>query len=35
VKEPSFDNIIPSPFQEGVAEIVAKAVSTFVKVNIK
>jgi malate dehydrogenase (oxaloacetate-decarboxylating) len=33
VKEPSFDNIIPSPFQEGVAEIVAKAVSAFVNEN--
>jgi hypothetical protein len=33
VKEPSFDNIIQSPFQEGVAEIVAKAVADFVKKN--
>ena len=33
VKEPSFDMIIPSPFQDGVAEIVAKAVADNVNKN--
>ncbi|MFO7710863.1 MAG: NADP-dependent malic enzyme [Candidatus Woesearchaeota archaeon] len=31
VREPVFDHIIPGPFEEGVAEIVAESVNSFIK----